>query len=257
MISNISRFGRQTFKAVRRRVLPRHDVAALRRRMPDVSEADRRTILAVRPCTMVSPERLYAFIEATRHVVRHDIPGAIVECGVWKGGAAMASIVTMQSMGKTDRDFYLYDTYEGMCEPTGHDRDFKGQPADSIFEEQRIDGRGSTWCRAEIEAVKRSVLWTGCDPRRIHFVKGKVEDTIPGTAPETIAVLRLDTDWYESTAHALEHLFPRLVQGGILLLDDYGHWLGARKAIDDYFAEHGIAMFLSRNDYTGRAGVKM
>jgi hypothetical protein len=87
------------------------------------------------------------------------------------------------------------------------------------------------------------------------LIAGKVEETLPEHAPESIALLRLDTDWYESTRHELEHLFPRVVAGGVLLLDDYGHWKGSRKAVDEYFAAQGITMLLNRVDYTGRLGI--
>jgi len=253
----ISRFARRTFRSIRKRVAPHRPMVALRRSMPDLSEADFRILEEVDPYTMVSPDRLCAFIEATRYVVNNDVPGAIVECGVWRGGASMASIKALQSLDRTGRDFYLYDTYEGMTRPSEHDRLFDGQQAVIRFERKKIDDHSSRWCRAGLEAVKENVLGTGYDPGRIHFVKGKVEDTIPGTAPESIAVLRLDTDWYESTKHELEHLFPRLSRGGVLLLDDYGHWQGARKAVDEYFAAQRIPMFLGRSDYSGRVGVKL
>jgi hypothetical protein len=74
--------------------------------------------------------------------------------------------------------------------------------------------------------------------------------------PEQIAVLRLDTDFYESTRHELRHLYPRLVHGGVLIIDDYGHWAGARKAVDEYIAEEGIRLLLNRIDYTGRIAIK-
>jgi hypothetical protein len=90
----------------------------------------------------------------------------------------------------------------------------------------------------------------------VLFIKGKVEETIPGTLPKEISLLRLDTDWYESTLHNLVHLYPLLRKGGILILDDYGHWQGARKATDEYFARENIIPFLSRIDYTGRLYVK-
>ena len=91
----------------------------------------------------------------------------------------------------------------------------------------------------------------------MRFVPGRVEETIPEAAPERIAVLRLDTDWYESTRHELEHLFPRLAVGGVLIIDDYGHWQGARRAVDEYLAASGARLLLSRIDYTGRMAVKI
>jgi hypothetical protein len=93
---------------------------------------------------------------------------------------------------------------------------------------------------------------------RVQFVKGKVEDTIPHGDLGSIALLRLDTDWYESTAHELKHLYPKLAVGGVLIIDDYGHWQGARKATDAYLSQHTIApILLNTIDYTGRIAVKV
>lgn len=89
------------------------------------------------------------------------------------------------------------------------------------------------------------------------FVKGKVEDTVPEKAPDRISLLRLDTDWYESTYHGLLHLYPRLSVGGVLIIDDYGHWAGAKKAVDQYLNENHLKLLLNRIDDTGRIGVKL
>jgi hypothetical protein len=97
---------------------------------------------------------------------------------------------------------------------------------------------------------------TGYPQNRVRFIKGRVEETVPGEAPEQIALLRLDTDWYESTQHELEYLFPRLAPGGVLILDDYGHWAGARKAVDDYIALHKLPLLLCRIDMSGRIAIK-
>jgi hypothetical protein len=91
----------------------------------------------------------------------------------------------------------------------------------------------------------------------MHFVKGKVEDTIPASTPDRIAILRLDTDWYASTRHELEHLYPLLAPGGVLIIDDYGHWEGCRQAVDEYFASRNLQVLLNRVDYTGRIAVKL
>jgi hypothetical protein len=114
----------------------------------------------------------------------------------------------------------------------------------------------NSWHYVPVEEVRAAVLSTGYPAERVHMVEGKVEDTLPGAAPERIAVLRLDTDWYASTKHEMEQLYPRLSPGGVLILDDYGHYEGARQAVDEYFAEHGGRPLLSRVDYTGRVGVK-
>jgi hypothetical protein len=91
---------------------------------------------------------------------------------------------------------------------------------------------------------------------RVHFIEAPVEESLPAHAPEQIALLRLDTDWYASTRHELEHLYPRLVPGGVLIIDDYGHWEGARRAADEYFGKIGEHLLLNRLDYAARIAVK-
>ena len=164
----------------------------------------------VKSYTLTGPERVYALAQAVRYVAENKIPGAIVECGVWKGGSMMAVALTLLGLGRQDRDLHLFDTFEGMPEPTDLDISHDGTAAAADFEKTKISEDSSEWCRAPIDLVQQAVRSTGYDPSRIHLVKGKVEDTIPDAAPERIALLRLDTDWYGSTRHELEHLFPRL-----------------------------------------------
>jgi predicted O-methyltransferase YrrM len=104
--------------------------------------------------------------------------------------------------------------------------------------------------------VRETVARAGYPAERIHFVKGAVEETIPRTLPGPLALLRLDTDWYQSTRHELVHLYPLLAPGGVLIVDDYGHWQGAARAVDEYFAAHPPGPLLTRIDYTGRLAVK-
>jgi hypothetical protein len=112
------------------------------------------------------------------------------------------------------------------------------------------------WGIAPLESVRTNVESTDYPVECVRYIQGRVEDTIPLEAPDQIALLRLDTDWYESARHELVHLYPRLVPGGVLVIDDYGHWQGARKAVDEYLAEHGIRVLLCRMDYTGRIALK-
>src|SRR5205085_2586157 len=158
---------------------------------PTLSDADRAILERCAPLSLIGTARMLSLIDAVRHCVRRDLPGAFAECGVWKGGAVLATVLS------------------------------SGYPAE-----------------------------------RLHFVAGRVEDTIPAQAPDRLALLRLDTDWYESTRHELEHLYPRLAEGGVLIIDDYGHWDGARRAVDEYFATRGAPLLLSRIDYTGRIAIK-
>ncbi len=222
----------------------------------DFQPLDVQIIKAVWRYTVTSPEKLYSLIQAVRYIVQHEIPGDIVECGVWKGGSMMAAAYTLLQAGQTNRQLYLYDTFDGMPRPSEKDVRFDGAKADEEFEQRRITEVSSTWANASLEDVWEAMGLTGYPVAYIHLIKGRVEDTLPKKAPERVALLRLDTDWYESTRHELIHLFPRLSSGGVVILDDYGHWLGARKAVDEYINDNQIRLLLNRVDYSARIGVK-
>lgn len=222
-----------------------------------VDESTAQTIDAVRRYTMTSDQRVAALCDAVRYVVTNRIPGDIVECGVWKGGSMMAVARTLLELGDRARELHLFDTFAGMTAPTGEDVALTGESAADLMDAStdREDAE-SVWCRAPLDVVQQAMASVGYDRSRIHYIEGRVEDTIPAAAPERIALLRLDTDWYESTRHEMIHLFPRLCVGGVLILDDYGHWLGARRAVDEYLREHNVPLFLQKIDYTGRYAVK-
>ncbi|MFB8270161.1 TylF/MycF/NovP-related O-methyltransferase [Streptomyces sp. NPDC055955] len=219
----------------------------------DYDDEAKDTIRAVKPYTMTSPERLNAFILATRHIVRHDIPGDIVECGVWRGGSMQACAKALLSQGDTGRDLYLFDTYEGMTPPTEEDLRRDGKSAEELLAAQGKDR--PIWAVATLDDVKSGFRSVPYPEERLHFVQGKVEDTVPEQAPEQISILRLDTDWYASTKHELDHLYDRLVPGGILLIDDYGYWQGSRQAVDEFLERTGERLLLLRMD-EGRIAVK-
>jgi O-methyltransferase len=204
----------------------------------------------VQPFTMTTPERLYGLREATRYVSREHIPGDCVECGVWRGGSSMAVALGLLDAGDHQRRLWLYDTFAGMTAPGERDE------AEVHRRFAEISSRGKRWISVPLEEVRANLESTGFPDDRLEFVVGKVEDTIPRRAPRTISLLRLDTDWYESTRHELVHLWPRLSSGGVLIIDDYGHWEGARKAVDDFFDEVGSRPLFARLDYTGRMLVK-
>jgi hypothetical protein len=219
---------------------------------PDFRNEETDIIREVRPWTMTSAERIYALIQAVRYVSASAIAGAIVECGVWKGGSMAAIARTLLQLQDVRRDLYLFDTFEGMPEPTTKDIDYSGKHAAEVLKEDS----GSRCADAPLERVKEVLYGTGYPRERIHFVRGKVEETIPASAPDSISLLRLDTDWYTSTRHELVHLFPRLAQAGVIIIDDYGHWRGSREACDEYFAKNRIPILLNRIDYTGRIALK-
>jgi hypothetical protein len=213
-------------------------------------------IRAVKNYTMTSPERLSSLIDAVDYITRNSILGSIVECGVWRGGSMMAAALALKSLDTQDRDLHLFDTFEGMTKPQDEDVDVLGNQAESTFAKMQTGDNSSSWCLATLPDVQAAMASTGYDMRNVHFHKGRVEATIPDAAPSKIALLRLDTDWYDSTLHELEHLYPRLSPGGILILDDYRRWLGSRKATDEYVEAHAPSLFLSRIDDTGAVAVK-
>lgn len=250
---------RRLFRGLLRRALRVFGYELKRTRSPwprDFAQADIDLCREVAPFTMTTPEATYVLAEAVRHVVSNGLPGAIVECGVWKGGSMMAAAKTLLSLGKTDVDLFLFDTFEGMSEPTEKDIHWTGETAKTQLAREE-KGASLTWARATLEEVQRAMSSIPYPPSRIHFVKGRVEDTLPDQAPPQIALLRLDTDWYESTRHELIHLYPRVVPGGVLIVDDYGWWRGAAEATDEYFRANGPTPFLVRVDADGvRLAVK-
>lgn len=221
----------------------------------DIEPWQREIVSKVRPFSMTSVERLLATINAVQYIVKADIPGAIVECGVWRGGHMMAAALVLRELG-VERELVLFDTFQGMTEPDERDRDIAGAKASNIFHAHSNRKKGKGWCEASLEDVRSNMASTGYTTDRIHYVKGAVEDTIPLHAPVAIALLRLDTDWYASTLHEFVHLYPRVSHRGVVAIDDYGHWQGARQATDQYLAEHGIRVLLERVDYTCRQFIK-
>ena len=205
---------------------------------------------------MTSVERLYALYKAVEYLCAAKIPGSFVECGVWRGGSMMCAALSLMRAGDTSRPLYLYDTFEGMVSPEAIDVDLTGQPASAQLATEQRGADSHIWAYSPLDAVRENIASTGYPASMVHYVKGPVEETIPGTMPDSIALLRLDTDWYASTRHELQHLFPRLVKGGVLIIDDYGHWQGARRAVDEYFAGGDVKILLNRIDYTGRIGVR-
>lgn len=239
------------------KIPPLEPIQKLRAQLPDASDLDIETILRVQPFTMTSPERILALCNAVEYLVKSKIEGSIVECGVWRGGSSAAAAITLRQLNDHSRSLWLYDTYEGMSPPSVDDVDCWGHDADGLLKQQDPKDASSVWCVSSLDEVKQVIASTDYPKDQVHFVEGKVEETIPNAMPEKIALLRLDTDWYESTKWELENLFPRLVPGGVLIIDDYGHWKGCRKAVDEYFAKNSIPMLLNRIDYTGRLGIKL
>jgi hypothetical protein len=211
---------------------------------------------AIRPFSMSSPERLYNVHQAVKYIVAADIPGALIECGVWMGGTMMMVASTLVALGTTDRMLYLYDTYAGHPRPDPDlDRDLYDHPAVADWERETEHG-SRLWADVSIDIVRSNIASTSYPMDRVVFVEGKVENTLLGTRPDQIALLRLDVDWYAPTIACMVHLYPRLCDHGVLIIDDYGHYKGCRQAVDEYLESATAPMLLNRIDYTCRTGVK-
>jgi hypothetical protein len=166
----------------------------------------------------------------------------------------MAAALTLRRLGATDRELFLFDTFAGMTQASEEDVNAAGVRAADALADAAADS--DLKAAAGIDDVREAMDSVDYPRDRIHLVEGPVENTVPAAAPEQIALLRLDTDWYASTKHELEHLYPRLVAGGVLILDDYGYWRGARRAIDEYLRENDVRLLLNRIDNSARIAVK-
>ena len=194
--------------------------------------------------TMVPWSGLYTAYKAAKHIAKHKIPGAIVECGVWKGGCSALMAETLIKQGETGREIYLYDTFAGMTAPEDIDQHFtESRDSHKLYSDNKKSDHVD-WCYGPYEEVQATLKTSGYPEEKIHMIKGPVEETLQKTLPENIALLRLDTDWYESTKAEMEHLYPLLSTGGMFLVDDYGTWQGARRAVDEYIEKHNLPLFL-------------
>jgi hypothetical protein len=219
-------------------------------RYKDVTPEEKAIVLETTPWTLASIEAKVDLIRAVRYVVENDIPGHFVETGVFQGGNEIIMIRTLQGMGVKDRYIWLYDTFDKFPRPEEIDYEYGVGPALVSWQQANL---GIT---VDIKQIAYWLLETGYPPEKMIYVKGLVEDTLPRQVPPLIALLRLDTDFYRSIKHSLIHLYPLLVDKGVLILDDYGAFHGAKVATDEYFRETGTAFRLHRIDEHVRAGVK-
>jgi O-methyltransferase len=223
----------------------------------EASANDRLILQHVTPYTMTSPARVWAVINSVKYITASAIEGDIVECGVWRGGSAMAAAYKLKELGEEDRHIWLYDTFSGMTEPSSRDvEESSGKSAEALLHETRRSDGNNVWCIASINAVRENPIATGYPVSNLRFIAGDVLNTLDREVPERISLLRLDTDWYESTRKELQVLFPRLARGGVCIIDDYGHWRGSRMAVDEYLVENCINVLLSPIDQTGRIFLK-
>jgi O-methyltransferase len=210
-----------------------------------------------KPFTMTSIERLYSLYKSVEYISEARVPGDLVECGVWRGGSCMMMAMVLLSHGESNRPIVMFDTFEGHPPPDPErDVDLWGNCAFEEWRQQTHDGKVKGWGRAPLDDVRDNLQSTGYPSELLRYVKGMVEETAPHNVPEQLALLRLDTDWYASTRAALLHLYPRLVPGGVLILDDYGHYRGQRQAVDEYLDAAGEKLLFHRVDYSCRVAIK-
>lgn len=194
-------------------------------------------LVKVAPYTQLGRERLLNNIWAVEHLIESKIEGDFVEVGVWKGGSVASMLLALNRLG-TQRTFHLYDTFSGMTSPLSVDLDLTGRL--SLREGDNL---------APLDECKRVISTvTGYDEKYLEYHVGDIMKC--KKFPDKIALLRLDTDFYDSTKHELEHMYPNVVKGGIVIIDDYGHFQGCRKAVDEFLAVHPEVR-IEKIDYTG------
>lgn len=208
---------------------------------------DKSTFIAiVTPFTMTSVERIGALYDSLEYIRANNIQGDFVECGVWKGGNILGIMEYLAFHKMTDREVVLYDTFEGMTPPEDIDKDLNGRKAESILED--------VMCISPIDEVRETIERSSFPMANVTFVVGDVCKTLNSANylhENNLALLRLDTDWYASTKKEIEVLYPKLNFGGVLIVDDYGHWKGSKTAVDEYFEGQGISPQIEQIDYTG------
>lgn len=206
----------------------------------------------------ISKERFLTLYQSINYVFKNDIQGDFVECGIFKGGSSMmmAYMLAEQFQSQKNQKIWMYDTFEGMANASKYDENIDNQKA--FIELDRIkkkENLNDIWAYSSLDYVKNNLKKTNIDEDKLIYIKGLVEETLYKRKPKEIALLRLDTDFYESTKSELEILYPLLQKGGILIIDDYGHWKGCKKAVDEYFLNKKD-IFFQQIDYSGIVGVK-
>lgn len=191
-------------------------------------------IAFVKPYTCVSIERLQNVLFLIERVVEENIPGDFAEVGVWKGGVIMAMALKCKQLG-INKTIHVYDTFTGMTPPSLIDIDFAGNKASDILNDVK--------CDVSFEEVQQNIRFV--DYPNIVYHIGDITKTDITKLP-TFSILRLDTDWYESTKFELTYMEPNVSPYGFIIVDDYGHWKGSKQAVDE-FRPYNVQYI----DYTG------
>jgi O-methyltransferase len=222
---------------VLRRVLP----ARTREKVHRVANRFRARLLpepyrTVFPFTMASVARLRALDALARRVDELAVPGDVVECGTCNGGSA-AILARVAHQSPHHRHVWLLDSFAGL--PPATDRD---------------GGRAAEYtglCAGSPVRVREVLSRVGVPDAAVSLVPGWFQDTLPSLMVESIAILHIDADWYDSVLLVLDRLYDRVSPGGFVVLDDYGYWEGCQRAWDDFRAKRGITVDLVDVDGVG------
>jgi hypothetical protein len=224
----------------------------------DEEEVIKGAVSLVKDSTMASFERLATLWQQVKYLDRYGIAGGLVECGVWKGGCAgIMALAHMHGRSKPEREIHLFDSFQGLPRP---DCRVDGDEAIGLVECEP-DGKDLPIgaCVSSMEESRSLLIDTiGYPAELVKIHSGWFTETVP-TATRSlgaIALLRLDCDWYRSTAICLDNLYENVADYGVVVVDDYGHFSGCRKAVDDFVSRLDKPILMNHIDYTGRFWVK-
>jgi O-methyltransferase len=191
--------------------------------------------------TMIGRARMDNLQRCVETVIEEEVPGDLIEAGVWRGGATILMRALLDAYDQAGRLVWVADSFAGLPPP-----DPAGYPADTDDRHHTYD-----FLAVPLEEVQRNFERYGLLDDRVRFVEGWFRDTLPGLTGNTWSVVRIDGDMYESTMVALENLYPGLAPGGFVIVDDYGAVPGSRQAVKDFRAEQVIRAELEQIDWTG------
>ena len=223
----------------------------------ELSDKDHELLNLIKDYSMTTEIRMYNLLQSLKQIKHKNIPGDYVECGVWRGGNIILIKKFLENENIDDKKIYAFDTFEGLPEPDNNDFDIsKNISASVLLSRNKKDKESHLWGVCSLEEVKKNLIKNLKDMNNIYFIEGKVEETLDlkENIPEKISLLRLDTDWYSSTKKELEVLYEKVSPGGVIIIDDYGHWGGAKKAVDEFFKDKYVWMHYV--DYACRLIIK-
>lgn len=216
--------------------------------IPSLGIQQKKIISIASKLTMTPIIRQYALLNLLDYIFRKNIKGDLVECGVWFGG----NLIIFDQLKKkynSKKKIYGYDTFSGMPKPTVKDKDMQKKQFFETYKD--LNKKYYSPKKFNLLKVKKNLNLNKVNLKEIKLFKGRVEDTLvkKENLPNKISLLRLDTDWFESTNVSLNQLYPRLVKGGVLIIDDYGWNSGCKKATDNYFKKKGGEVSFFRIDH--------